>query len=231
MQLTADQFKQVLPANVKIRVTDTMVDKINGICTDPKLRENFRENLLSYTSVMNDGKYKLDSYLSAVMFVSYKLLGDTNTVAYAKTFPARYQRLIDEGCDDKTISSYSTAFNKTKLVQAIVAQTLTPVHVLNADVYQKAINVQATLMLTANSENVRTLAANSIMTQLRPPEAAKLEIDITHKKDDSINVLQEAMREMASQYREKIIEGGITVKEAAHTTLNLTEEKEGEYSE
>lgn len=228
MKLTQDQFKKVLPANVRTRVTDTMVDTINNLCADPKLRENFRDNILSYASVMNSGRYKIESYLSAVMFTSFKLLGDGNTVAYAKTFPARYQRLIDEGNDDKAISSYSTAFNKTKLVQAIMAQTLTPTHVLNMDVYQKAINKNVVLMNTATSETVQQKAAECLMTQLKPPEAAKLEIDVTHKADDTIGVMQDAIRELAAKHREKIIEGGITVRDAAHSTLNLREEEEEE---
>jgi len=81
------------------------VETINSLSADPMLREAFRDNLISYTGVLQDGKYKVTDYINAVKYVSYKLLGASNSEAYQKTFPDRWQRLVDEGADSKTISS------------------------------------------------------------------------------------------------------------------------------
>jgi hypothetical protein len=149
--LTKDQFLKVLPKDVRSRVSDEVIDGINKLLTEPELRENFRDNLLSYAGVMADGRYKLQGYIDACKYVSYKLLGSSTLEAYAKTFPDRYQRLLDENTDNSSIAAYAAGFNKTQLVNKIWEQTLIPTHVLNADVFQKAINVQAYLMNNANS--------------------------------------------------------------------------------
>ncbi len=218
-QLTIEQFQRVLPKQVKLRITPEMVKGINGLMGDPQLRENFRDNLLSYTSVMADGKYKIIAYINAVRYVSFKLLGSTNIEAYAKTFPERYQRLINEGANNKVISSYSTAYKKTQLVIKIMEQTLVPSHIFNADLYQKALNRQAHLMMHANSEKVQTDAANSLLNNLKAPEAIKLEMDINVKEDKSINELRETTLALVAQQRKMLEDGNVSVKTVAHSKL------------
>lgn len=217
--ITIEQFERVLPKKNKGKLTTEMVDNINNLMTDQQLRENFRENLLSYTGVMSDGKYKIQSYIDAVRYVSYKLLGASNIEAYTKTFPNRFQRLVNEGADDKTISSYSTAYNKTQLVNKIMEQTLVPSHVLNADLYQKAINTQATLMITANSEKVRTDAANSLLVHLKMPEVTKIEMDIGITADKSVSELRATTLALVKQQKAMIESGAMQVKEIAHSKL------------
>lgn len=221
--LTKEQFIRVLPPQIKTRVTDELVDSINGLMSDQRLRENFRENLLSFTSVMANGKYKIGDYVNAVRYVSHKLLSATNIEAYTKTFPDRYQRLLDEKAEDKTIASYSTAYNKTQLVQKIMAQTLTPVHILNADLYQKALNRQAFLMTSAASEKVQSDAANSLLTHLKPPETQKIELDVNVKEDKSINELREATLALAKRQRQMIEAGAMTPKQVAHSEVIIGE--------
>lgn len=217
--LTKEMFLKALPKQSRFKLAPGMVDEINAVLTDPQLRENFRDNLLSYTSVMADGKYKIASYINAVRYVSHKLLGSSNSEAYAKTFPGRFQKLVNEGADSKTISSYSTAYNKTALVNKIVEQSLVPMHVLNADIYQKAINKQATLMMTANSEKVQSDAANSLLTHLRAPETNKIELDVNVKQDKSIDELRESTLALVAQQREMIQAGMVNAKDVAHSKL------------
>lgn len=217
--LSVDQFQRVLPKHVKTKVTTEMVDDINGLLTDQQLRENFRENLLAYTGVMSDGKYKIQSYIDAVKYVSFKLLGSSNIEAYTKTFPQRFQRLVSEGADDKTISSYCAAYNKTQLVNKIMEQTLVPTHVLNQDLYQKALNTQAYLMMNANSEKVRCDAANSLLTQLKMPETQKIELEVGVKEDKVINDLRNTTMELVAQQKKMIESGMAPVKEIAESRL------------
>jgi len=217
--LTTEMFVRVLPKQVKTKVTDQMVTDINDLLNDSQLRENFRDNLLSYTSVMADGKYKIGDYINAVKYVSCKLLGSTNVEAYTKTFPARFQRLVNKGVDDKTISAYVAGYNKTQLVNKVLEQTLVPFHVLNADLYQKALNVQANLMVNANSEKVKSDAANSLLTHLKMPETQKIELDIGIKDDKSIDELRAATLALAAQQRAMIEAGAMNAKEVAHSKL------------
>jgi hypothetical protein len=216
--ITKEQFEKVLPKHVKARLTDDMVVELNQLLEDPVLRENFRDNLFGYTKLLQEGKYKLQSYIDAVKFVSYKLIGNSNLESYIKTFPNRYQRLVTEGASNETISSYATMYNKTKLVNQIYEQTLVPSHVLNADIYQKAINTQAHLMMHAKSEKVRTDAANSLLNHLKKPESNKIELDIGFKEDKSIQELREATMALAEQQRQ-MIQAGASVKVVAESKI------------
>ena len=217
--LTREQFQKVLPKDVRGRVTDEVIDNINKLITEPELRDTFRDNLLSFGSIMNDGRYKLQGYIDACRFVSYKLLGSTTMEAYVKTFPDRYQRLVSENTPDNVISAYAAAFNKTQLVNKIFEQTLVPTHVLNADVYQKAINVQAYLMVNANSEKVRTDAANSLLNALKKPEASKMQLDISFKEDKTLEELRATTQALVEQQKRLLEEKVINAKDVAEAVI------------
>ena len=221
-----EQFKSLLPKQYKGTITDEVMDSINNALTDPIAMESFKENLLSYTSVMKDGRFKIGDYISAVKYVSLKLLGHSNVKAYFKTFPDRHQKFIDEGTSDKDISAYVAAYNKNKLVNLIMAQTLVPHHVLNNHMYQEALNVQFELMKDAKSEKVRSDAANSLLTHLKPPETTKIELDIGVKEDGIISSLKEKMVELAAIQAKHITLGISSAEEVAKSNLII----EGEYS-
>lgn len=217
--LTVDQFKQALPDKVKKSINQELIDQINKTLSEPELFEQYRDNLLSYAKVMQDGRFKVSEYVNAVKYVSHKLMGCTNIDAYSKTFPDKIQRFAVQNVAPKDIASYVTAYNKSKLVNLIFEQTLIPSYVLNQDLYQKALNVQAELMVTANSEKVRTDAANSLLTHLKPPEVKKVELDIGVKEDSSINQLRQATLELARQQRLALEAGQVLAKDVAHSRV------------
>jgi hypothetical protein len=225
-ELTLEQFREVLPKQVRGAISDDLIEAVNLAISNSELRENFRDNLLSYTSVMRDGKFKIESYINAVKYVSLKLLGSSNIDAYLKTFPDKHQWFIEHGTSSKDISAYVAAYNKTKLVNLIFAQTLVPFHVLNADLYQKALNVQVALMTDLDvSPKVRSDAANSVLTHLKPPEVTKIELDV--KDDSSMLVgLRQTMLELAAMQHKNIELGISSAKEIAQSNLVI----EGEFT-
>lgn len=217
--LTLEQLHRVIPPNKRNLVTKGVVEEINKTLEHPQYREHFRENFLSYTSVLQDGKYRILEYVSAVKYVSLKLLGDSNTVAYSKVFPERYQRLIDEGADKYKIAAFVGAFNRTQLVNKILEQTLVPHYVLNQDLYQKALNTQAELMTTAKSEKVRSDAANSLLVHLKMPETQKFSVDVNVKEDDSIKELRNTTLELVKQQRKMIKANAMNAREVVESKL------------
>ena len=225
--LTVEQFKVALPDKVKKSVNQELIDQINTTLGDPDMYEAYRENLLSYTRVMNDGRFKIGDYVNAVKYVSHKLMGASNIEAYTKTFPDKYQRFIQQGVSSKDIASYVTAYNKSKLVNLIFEQTLIPSYVLNQDLYQKALNVQAELMLdTGISPKVRSDAANSLLTHLKMPETQKVELDLNVKEDGSIAALRATTLELARQQRLMVEAGAMNAQEVAHGKLIIDVESQ-----
>jgi hypothetical protein len=217
--LTVDQFKMALPDKVKKSINQELIDQINTTLADPEMYESYRDNLLSYTKVMADGRFKVQEYVNAVKYVSHKLMGATNIEAYSKTFPDKITRFAAQGVTAKDIASYVTAYNKSKLVNLIFEQTLIPSYVLNQDLYQKALNVQAELMVAAKSEKVRSDAANSLLTHLKMPETQKVELDVKVKEDGSIGALRQATLELARAQRLAMEAGQVTAQDVAHSRV------------
>lgn len=220
--LTEDEFKLALPEKLKKSVNPGLIAQINATLSQPELFEAYRDNLISYTKVMADGKFKIESYIDAVKYVTHKLMGCTNIEAYMKTFPTRYQNMVNSGVSAKDIASYVSAYNKNKLVNLIYEQTLIPSYVLNQDLYQRALNVQADLMMNAKSEKVRSDAANSILTQLKQPEVKKVELDIGVKTEGSaLDALRKASEELAMRQQASIRAGTMDAQQAAHQKLDF----------
>lgn len=216
--LTKEVVERAVPANLKSSITQQLVDRINTAVGDPIIAEQVRENFLNYTSVLRDGKFKTEDYLHAVMYVSFKLLGDSNLIAYTKTFPQRYTDLISKGTSSKDIAAYVAAYNKGKLVNLVFEQSAVPSWVLNQHIYQEAINTQYDLMTTAASEKVRTEAANSLLTHLKRPEAIKASIDVTLKDSSGMTEMKEAMRQMALQ-QQQLIQNGASARQIADMSI------------
>lgn len=221
--LTIEQFRLALPDKVKKSVNQELIDSVNNVLIDPEMFESYRDNLLSYTKVMADGRFKVPEYVNAVRYVSHKLMGCTNIEAYTKTFPDKYARFVANGVQSKDIASYVTAYNKSKLVNLIFEQTLIPSYVLNQDLYQRALNVQADLMINAKSEKVRTDAANSLLTQLKMPEVTKVELDIKVKEDSAIDALRQATLGLARAQRLSMESGQMTAEEVAHSKMEVVD--------
>lgn len=216
--LTIQEVEKALPPNLKTAVTQSFVDRINGIVSDPIVAEQVRNNFISYTKVLQDGKFKTEDYLHAVTYCSFKLMGLSNQDAYFRTFPQRHAALVAKGTSAKDIASYVSMYNKGKLVNMIMEQTLVPSWVLNQDAYQKAINTQVELMTTATSEMVRTQAANSILTHLAKPKEAGPLVNIDMRENSGMNELKDALVKLATQQRE-LIQSGVSTKSIAEQTI------------
>jgi hypothetical protein len=213
-----------LPANLKSAATQQMTDLLNNIVADPLVAEQVRNNFVSYAWVLKEGRFKTEDYIHAVTYVSFKVMGLSNQEAYEKTFPARMNALIQKGTSKKDIGAHVASYAKGRLVNMVLEQTLVPTWVLNNDLFQKALNVQADLMMSANSEKVRSDAANSILTHLKKPEAKGLEINLDLRETSGMNELKSALTKMAEQQQE-LIGLGLTPKQIAAQPIIEAEAK------
>ena len=144
--LTKEQLSGAMPdKRFRRHITDEVIAVINSE-PDSELRRVFRDNTLTYSSVLSTGKHSLAAYVNAVKFVSLRLMGDKASTAYSKVFPDRYQNLLSRNASASYIASFADNYSKTGLITKIMEQTMVPTHILNAGVYQEAINVQAELM-------------------------------------------------------------------------------------
>ena len=219
MNLTVDIVEKALPPNLKTAATQSLVDQINNIVSDPLIAEQVKNNFISYTTVLKEGKFKTEDYLHAVTYVSFKLMSMSNQDAYFRTFPQRHAALVAKGTTSKDIAAYVSAYNRGKLVNLILEQTLVPSWVLNQDLYQKALNAQADLMMNAQSEMVRTTAANSILTHLQKPKEAGPLINFDMRETSGMNELKDMLTALAHKQREAIQGGNLTTQDIADQKL------------
>lgn len=216
--LTKDMLIGTLPdKRFKRAVTDELIDLVNSE-PEGEVRRIYRDNILSFSSVLMKGRYSLTAYVNAVKFVSLQLMGDTTSSAYGKVFPDRYNSLIMKGTSTSQIASYADSYSKNSLIIKILEQTIIPTHILNAGVYQEAINTQADLMRNANSEMVKQKAAECLISNLKAPETAKVEIDVNYS-NDIVDDLRSTTRMLAKQQAELISSGMANAKEVAHSTI------------
>lgn len=226
-QLTVQEVKQAFPSTLRNSVSQDFVDKLNQMHTDPLIREAMQEKALGYISILQEGKFKIDDYLSAVKFVTYRVSGHTQQESYLKAFPERNKKFMLEGASSKEISAYVSMYAKGKLPTMMLERAMIPVWLVNADNFQKAINTQVELMTTASSEMVRTTAANSILTHLKQPEVAKHEFTVKDETQRSaLDQLREATQELARAQREAIQSGKQSARDVAHSEVIQAEYEE-----
>lgn len=220
--LTTELLQRAMPKQISTKINDEVVAAINLSITDPHHASVIKENILSYSNVMGQGRFKLQDYVNAVKFNSYRMMGDKNVAAWAKTFPHRYQKLKVGQATEKDISAHVAIYNKNKLVNLVYEQTLTPTHILNAGVFQEAINIQAQIMKDQDvSPKVRSDAANSLLTHLKRPEAQKVELDIGIKDNTMLDELKQVTLSLATQAVKNIEAGVSTPLEIAHQGITI----------
>ena len=199
-------------------ITQDFLDKIEASVTNSEVAEQFKENFVTYLNVLSKGKYKMDDYISAVKYVSYKLLGYSNIKAYAATFPDRYQRLKDEG--QQQIEAFVSMYARGKLVNQIFEQTMVPTYVLNAPLHQEALNELAMMIKDPDVRGMtKVKACEAILQHTKQPEVVKGELTIGIEQSDTINDLREITENLADTYKEMLEKKGMRLKDVAEANI------------
>lgn len=225
--ITLEEVRASVPTKLQSVVSQSLVDKLNYLNSEvPEAAENIRDNFITYVDVLQEGKYKLEDYLNAIKYVSFKLMNKTNRDAYRLTFPDRFRRMKESGNAEKDIDSIISAYNRNKLVNKIYEKTIIPSWILNQDAYQEAINTQVRLMRTASSERVQAMAADSILNHLKRPEnITQAQLNINVGTGSFIDELQKNLVNLAQSQKE-LIKSGVSTKEIAEQRIIVDVEPE-----
>lgn len=230
MTMTVELLEKGLPANMRTAVSQELVDMLNTVSQKPEEASIIRENFLGYTAVLQEGRYKMADYLNAVKYCSYKMMGHSNEGSYIRTFPDRYQRLKAAGTSPKDIGAYVHAYSRNKMVVRILEQAVVPAYILNQDIFQEAINVQASIMRdTDASFKVRSDAANSLLTHLAKPKevVAQNQINFDMRESSGTAEMRKLLQDMALQ-SQQLVSQGVPVKELAAQKIVFNERGEEE---
>jgi hypothetical protein len=221
--LTLDEVAATVPAHLRNSVTQNIVDLLNNI-SDPLVIEAAQQNFVSYSNVLREGRFKMEDYLNAVMYVSYKMMGYTNKDAYMRTFPQRHAILVAKQTPEKDIAAYISGYHKGKLVNLIMEQVLVPSWILNQDKFQAAINVQYDLMTDGTmSGKVRTDAANSLLTHLKKPDKV-VQLNLGPAEASGMKEMREALTALATSQKNAIEAGTMKTIDVAASPLAIEDQ-------
>jgi len=216
--LSLEAIKKLVPKPQRTLITQEFVDKLEGSIADPDIAEAFKENFITYLNVLQSGKYKMTDYISAVKYISFKLLGYSNINAYAATFPERYDRLKKEGQDQ--IDAFASMYNKNKLVMQIYEQTIVPTYVLNAPLHQEALTELAKMIKDpAVRGMIKVKACEAILSHTKAPEIVKHDLTIGVDQQSTIAELRDITENLAETFRTGLLKGHRTLREVAEAKI------------
>ena len=216
--LALESVKKLVPKNQRTLITQEFLDKLEASVNDSLVAEQFKENFVTYLNVLSKGKYKMEDYINAVKYVSFKLLGYSNINAYIATFPERYERLKAEG--QTQIEAFVSMYNKNKLVMQIYEQTIVPSYVLNAPMHQQALNTLAAMIIDDDVRGMtKVKACEAILQYTKQPDVVKGELTIGIEQSDTINDLREITENLADTYRMMLEKKGMRLKDVAEANI------------
>lgn len=225
MTFELEAIRKLVPKNQKSMITQEFVDTLEGSVKDSMIAEQFKDNFITYLNVLTSAKYRMDDYINAVKYVSFKLLGYSNIDAYASVFPERYQRLVDEG--QTQIEAFASMYNKNKLVIKIFEQTIVPTHVLNAPLHQEALSTLAGMISDPSVRGMtKVKACEAILHYTKAPEVIEGKLTIGIEQQDTIASLREVTEQLAATYKIALEGGQKSLKQLAEETII-----DAEYSE
>jgi len=87
---------QTLPKKRHNTITDDLVTDLNRLLSAEEIdvQESIVENFVTYSKIVQSGKYSIEQYLNAIKYVSFKLMDYSNIEAYQKAYPERYEKHI-----------------------------------------------------------------------------------------------------------------------------------------
>ena len=195
--LPIETVKKLVPKSQRGLITQDFLDKIEASVQNSLIAEEFKNNFITYLNVLSTGKYKMEDYISAVKYVSFKLLGYSNVDAYAATFPDRYERLKKE--------AFASMYNKNKLVMQIYEQTIVPTYVLNAPLHQEALNELAKMIKDPSVRGMtKVKACEAILQYTKQPDVVKGELSIDIGQQDTIAELREVTEQLANTFKKSL---------------------------
>lgn len=213
-QITVEDVRKALPHEArKLTVPDSVVQTLNKLNqADIHVCEAIRDNFVKYGDVLLKGRYSVEKYLKAVTFVTYRISGSSAIDAYRRTFPDRYEHMVQKGMPAKDIASMVSAYSRGDLVQSLTERVHIPIWLVNQDNLQKAIDVLADKMVNAKSERVQVTAAEALLNHLKRPEpVAGAAVNINLASVNTIESLEHTIASLAQQQIE-LVKAGCTVK-------------------
>ena len=195
--MTLDELEVAMPKAKKGQINQELLDIINAAEKSGDFEGELENQIIGFSGILQEGRYKATDYVKAVEFCAYFLNGDDQSEAFVKTFPEKVKRRVLAG-----LSSYSTGapsmYFRGQLVQRILAQMELPDRFFHNNKVNKAYDKLYSLMMSPkSSDRIQMECATSLITKLGTVESTKMELNIGIEKDESEVALEHKLLELA----------------------------------
>lgn len=147
---------------------------------DPEVRDDYKQNLITYAYVQRTKSYNMEAYLKAVKFITLKRFLNNATEAFRLTFPERIAKYEAEGKDSRRyVATRASGYNRSVLVSTIEEQSATALWITKQDQAHEMLDELYDIAKHGESEFVRMQAADKFLSHVKIPETAKAEITVT----------------------------------------------------
>jgi len=227
--LNAEEIWELLPRSIRNRVPRRFVEKYANTEIDENFSDIFVENFFSYMHLIGTNvRTNFKHYINAIKFVTYTNTGANKLEAYAAVFPEKYKLCMEEMPQPegehkfkRMVYSYATS----KTVSELTQQTTVPAWLVNAPVFQLAVNESVRIMLDDETPvDIKQKAADSLMARLQQPEVLKVEHSLNQDTGSSpVDEYEKASRKLAETMRLAISEHGLDSNNIVNLSLKEKE--------
>jgi len=224
--ITRERIASVLPRNTSIKVTDEVLRLISTMEEDIDIDQyTLEEDIMSYMYLLGNSTNSIKDLVNAVKYCNLKRHYDHKT-AWSIVFPDKYQKAVEE---NKYIDSRVSTYNNSRLVIALDAEMLIPVHIQYAGHFHAAVKKQFELMNGRSSAGkgkttpmVEHLAAKELALLTAQPVETKIDLKVS-PGDAALGVMGEMNDQLkqivAKQKRD--IDAGMDIIDAQVIGINF----------
>lgn len=187
--LTKEKLEGFLPKGNRREVSEEIMAKIAQFESEGIDADYGEEMVLSHLGVLKEVKVSIAEYVDAIKFCSLVMSGTSAHKAWEIVFPEKAQEIRDRN-DGKLSTSWSSMYNKSKIVTKLMAAMYVPAHIvyqpLNAWAIQKQYKLARGIGANPNdrvSAHVQMLAAKELYDMTKMPTDNKIQLEIGMDKE------------------------------------------------
>ncbi len=225
MSLTLEYLQTVVPKSYRKTVSQELVDEINHLSEDPDYGEQFREGILTYSSVLGGKEsWSIRQYTDAVKFLGLVTMKVNQTDAYIKVFPERMQSRLNRGETKTEMGGEASRYNASPIINTLRDQARVSFYLRNQDIRQEALDGLMDLGRHARSEVARVTAFSSALKELRPPETHQVEVQVGMNEEarEAQQKQTDKLTEIAIN-QQKLFKAGIGIEEVQRLHIDKPE--------
>lgn len=194
---------------------------------DEVIDEYMCSNFIEWLGVLDSGKWGLKEYIDAVKYCSYRLLGETQESSYRKCFQEKCAKVEErysgesESSRKERVCWLARAYDKNKLVCGIMRQSLVPSWILNAPLYQEALNELVKMVRNNEVKGMsKVRACEAILEATKQPEEVKVSIGgEVSMRSEAMDELRQVTEDLCRGLKEEMRVGRKDLREVSEIEL------------